>query len=83
MNKLSINSLKIIVADLLDLSVADLSLDQPFHEQGEYDSLKVVLLMASLEEDFALTVPPTEAWELNSIREIVEFAQKQEFVVED
>lgn len=76
MKSISTSKLTTIIADLLDLAPEDLSPERSFHEQGEYDSLKVVLLMAALEEDFDLSVPPTEAWELNSVQDILEFAKK-------
>ncbi|CAA6694159.1 MULTISPECIES: acyl carrier protein [unclassified Lentimonas] len=80
---MSIESLKAIVADLLDVEPSVLKTDTIFNAQGDFDSLKVVLLMAALEEDFDLSVPPQKAWELNTLQSIVDFATEKGIVVSE
>lgn len=71
---MTLDALKEIVADLLEVEPSELEKDTLFNSKGDFDSLKVVLLMAALEEDFDLNVPPNQAWELNAIQDIIDFA---------
>ena len=72
---MTLDALKEIVADLMEVDPSDLEKNTLFNDQGAFDSLKVVLLMAALEEDFDLNVPPNQAWELNTIQDIIDFAE--------
>jgi acyl carrier protein len=78
-----LDSLKEIVADLFDLDVSEIQKDTVFSSQAFYDSLKVVLLMAALEEDFGLTVSPDIAAELNSIQDIMDYAKTKDCFFEE
>ena len=70
-------SLKLVIADLFELDVDALEMETPFQACEHYDSLKVVLLMAALEEDFKLLVAPDKAESLNSLQAIVDYAASQ------
>jgi acyl carrier protein len=78
---MTVEALKDIIADLLEVEPSSLERDTLFNAQGDFDSLKVVLLMAALEEDFNLNVPPEKAWSLNTIQDIIEFAEGKGLIV--
>lgn len=71
------DALKLVIADLFELDAEALEMETPFQTCEHYDSLKVVLLMAALEEDFKLLVAPDQAESLNSLQAIVEYAASQ------
>jgi len=80
---MTLEALKELVADLFELEISELEKDTAFHSKEVYDSLKVVLLMAALEEDFDLNVPPDKAGQLNSIQDILDFAKEKGVRIEE
>lgn len=71
------NALKLAIADIFEMDADALEMETPFQSCEHYDSLKVVLLMAALEEDFKLLVEPDQAEALNSLQAIVDYAASQ------
>tara|TARA_R100000027_G_scaffold38198_1_gene28170 strand:- start:21262 stop:21507 length:246 start_codon:yes stop_codon:yes gene_type:complete len=74
---MKLEPLRPIIADIFEIDESALEDDTPFQAQGTYDSLRVVLLMAELEDHLNLTVPPEMAGNLNSIQDIYDYARKE------
>lgn len=79
---LQLQALKATVADLFEMDPSEIRADTSFSDRGSYDSLKVVLLMAALEEDFGLNVPPDRAGEICCLQDILDYAGEQGVEVE-
>ena len=80
---MKLEELRATIADLFEIEESSLTLETPFQDQGVYDSLKVVLLMAELEDQAGLSVPPEKTQELQTLQDILTFAREQGKPIEE
>ncbi|MBC2601214.1 acyl carrier protein [Puniceicoccus vermicola] len=80
---MKLEELRATIADLFEIEGSSLTLETPFQDQGVYDSLKVVLLMAELEDQAGLSVPPEKTQELQTLQDILTFAREQGKPIEE
>ncbi len=70
-----LEKLKEILAEQLDINKEDLSADTNLIEDLEVDSLDVVEMMMSIEDEFDVEIPETEIENLKTIGDVVDYIQ--------
>lgn len=65
-----------IVAECLEKDVSELSLDTEMDDVDNWDSMRNVMILSRLEEDFDLMIPEDDIFDLVSIGAIVEEIKK-------
>lgn len=65
-----------IVAECLEKNVSDLSLDTDMDEVEEWDSMRNVMILSRLEEEFDLMIPEDDIFDLVTVGAIVEEIEK-------
>ena len=68
-----IKKLKIIVAENLKQTEEDIQLESSLVEDLKADSLDVVELVMALEEEFKLDIPDSDAENIKTFKDIVDF----------
>ncbi len=61
-----------IVSDILEIPVERLNLDKPRKEYEEWDSLAHVQIVASVIDEFNISITLEDTAEINNIRELLE-----------
>ena len=65
-----------IIADCLEIDVSYLSLDSGMDDIEEWDSMRNVMILSKLEEDFDVMIPEDDIFDLVTIGAIVEEIEK-------
>lgn len=66
---------KSAVAEQLDTNVEDISNDASFMEDLGADSLDLVELVMSFENDFGITIPDEDSAELTTVQQAIDYVQ--------
>jgi acyl carrier protein len=72
MNETTADQVRQIVADVFGLDPSEVSLDASTESIAEWDSLRHLDVLLSLEQRFGVQISPELAGELRSVRAIVE-----------
>lgn len=67
--------IKKIIAEQLDVSEEDITLESSFQEDLDADSLDVVELIMALEDEFDLEISDEEAEKISTVKDAVEYIQ--------
>jgi len=67
--------IKMILADQLDVDAEEISLDTNIADDLGADSLDVVELLMSIEDEFDVEIPDEEIENLKSVGDVVEYIQ--------
>ena len=67
-----------IVADKLNISEDEITMDSAFLEDLNADSLDIVELIMALEEEFDMEIPEAEAEKIITVGDAVEYIQKMQ-----
>lgn len=70
--------IKNILAEQLDLEADDMSMDTKIAEDLGADSLDVVELLVSIEDEFEIEIPDEEIEKMKTIGDVVEFIQNKQ-----
>lgn len=65
-----------IVAECLEKNVSDLTLDTDMDEVEEWDSMRNVMILSRLEEEFDIMIPEDDIFDLVTVGAIVEEIEK-------
>jgi len=65
-----------IIADCLEKDIADLTLGTDMEEVEEWDSMRNVMILSRLEEEFNIMIPEEDIFDLVTIGAIVEEIEK-------
>ena len=68
---------KSAVAEQLDISVEEISNDASFMEDLGADSLDLVELVMSFENDFGITIPDEDSSELTTVQQAINYVQEK------
>ncbi len=66
---------KSAVAEQLDISVEEISNDASFMEDLGADSLDLVELVMSFENDFGITIPDEDSAELTTVQQAIDYVK--------
>lgn len=69
--------LKKLIVDELGSKEEDVTLDATFVDDLSADSLDIVELVMSIEEEFEIEIPDSEAEKITTVRDVVEYIQKE------
>ena len=72
---MTIDKIKQILADTLDVNVDELSADTNIATDLGADSLDVVEILMSIEDEFEIEIPDTEIENIRTIGELVEYIE--------
>ena len=65
-----------IVAECLEKNVSDLTMDTDMDEVEEWDSMRNVMILSRLEEEFDIMIPEDDIFDLVTVGAIVEVIEK-------
>ncbi len=65
-----------IVAECLEKNVSDLTMDTDMDEVDEWDSMRNVMILSRLEEEFDIMIPEDDIFDLVTVGAIVEEIEK-------
>ena len=65
-----------IVAECLEKNVSDLTMDTDMDELEEWDSMRNVMILSRLEEEFDIMIPEDDIFDLVTVGAIVEVIEK-------
>lgn len=65
-----------IIAECLEKNVSDLTLDTDMDDVEEWDSMRNVMILARLEDEFDIIIPEDDIFDLVTIGAIVEEIEK-------
>lgn len=65
-----------IVAECLEKNVSDLTLDTDMDDVEEWDSMRNVMILSRLEEEFDIMIPEDDIFDLVTVGAIVEEIEK-------
>lgn len=65
-----------IIAECLEKDVSDLTLDTDMDDIAEWDSMRNVMILSRLEEEFDIMIPEDDIFDLVTIGTIVEEIEK-------
>ena len=65
-----------IVAECLEKNVGDLTLDTDMDDVEEWDSMRNVMILSKLEDEFDIMIPEDDIFDLVTIGAIVEEIEK-------
>ena len=65
-----------IIAECLEKNVSDLTLDTDMDDVEEWDSMRNVMILARLEDEFDIMIPEDDIFDLVTIGAIVEEIEK-------
>lgn len=65
-----------IVAECLEKNVSDLTMDTDMDEVEEWDSMRNVMILSKLEEEFDIMIPEDDIFDLVTVGAIVEEIEK-------
>ncbi len=65
-----------IVAECLEKSVSDLTVDTDMDDVEEWDSMRNVMILSRLEEEFDIMIPEDDIFDLVTVGAIVEEIEK-------
>ncbi|MBW4828652.1 MAG: acyl carrier protein [Clostridiaceae bacterium] len=69
--------LKVIISEQLDVEEDDVTMDTSFQDDLNADSLDLVELIMSIEDEFELEVEDEEVENIQTVRDAVEYIQEQ------
>ena len=69
--------LKKLIVEELGSKEEDVTLDATFVDDLSADSLDIVELVMSIEEEFGIEIPDSEAEKITTVRDVVEYIQKE------
>lgn len=69
--------LKKIIVEELGSKEEDVTLDATFVDDLSADSLDIVELVMSIEEEFGIDIPDSTAEKITTVRDVVEYIQKE------
>ena len=69
--------LKKIIVEELGTKEEDVTLDATFVDDLSADSLDIVELVMSIEEEFGIDIPDSTAEKITTVRDVVEYIQKE------
>ncbi len=69
--------LKKIIVEELGSKEEDVTLDATFVDDLSADSLDIVELVMSIEEEFEIDIPDSTAEKITTVRDVVEYIQKE------
>lgn len=72
---MTIDKVKEIIADQLSVKVEDIKEDTNIAEELGADSLDLVEILMSLEDEFGVSIPDEAIPEIKTIKEIVDFIE--------
>ncbi len=67
-----------IIAEQLGIDKEKITMDSHLINDLKADSLDIVALVMELEQEYSIEVPDEELMKMQSVRDIVEFVEKQE-----
>ena len=67
-----------IIAEQLGIDKEKITMDSHLINDLKADSLDIVALVMELEQEYGIEVPDEELMKMQSVRDIVEFVEKQE-----
>ena len=73
---MTIDKVKEIIANQLSVKVADLKDDTNIAEELGADSLDLVEILMSLEDEFGISIPDEAIPEIKTIKNVVDFIEK-------
>lgn len=65
-----------IVAECLEKKVSDLTMDTDMDDVEEWDSMRNVMILSKLEEEFDIMIPEDDIFDLVTVGAIVEEIEK-------
>ena len=65
-----------IVAECLEKNVSDLTMDTDMDDVEEWDSMRNVMILSRLEEEFDIMIPEDDIFDLVTVGAIVEEIEK-------
>lgn len=65
-----------IVAECLEKNVSDLTMDTDMDDVEEWDSMRNVMILSKLEEEFDIMIPEDDIFDLVTVGAIVEEIEK-------
>lgn len=65
-----------IVADCLEKNVSDLTLDTDMDDVEEWDSMRNLMILSRLEDEFDVMIPEDDIFDLGTVGAIVEEIEK-------
>lgn len=65
-----------IVADCLEKDIADLTMETDMDDVEEWDSMRNVMILSKLEEEFDIMIPEDDIFDLVTVGAIVEEIEK-------
>lgn len=69
--------LKKIIVEELGSKEEDVTLDATFVDDLSADSLDIVELVMSIEEEFGIDIPDSTAEKITTVRDVVDYIQKE------
>ncbi len=73
---MTIDKIKTILADTLDVSEDEISADTNIATDLGADSLDVVEILMSIEDEFEVEIPDSEIENIRTVAELVEYIEK-------
>ena len=71
------DNLKVMISEQLDVEEDDITMDTSFQDDLNADSLDLVELIMSIEDEFELEVEDEEVENIQTVRDAVEYIQAQ------
>lgn len=71
------DKLKVMISEQLDVEEDDITMDTSFQDDLNADSLDLVELIMSIEDEFELEVEDEEVENIQTVRDAVEYIQTQ------
>ncbi|HHV27204.1 acyl carrier protein [Anaerosalibacter bizertensis] len=71
------DKLKVMISEQLDVEEDDITMDTSFQDDLNADSLDLVELIMSIEDEFELEVEDEEVENIQTVRDAVEYIQAQ------
>lgn len=62
--------------EILEVDCGTVKLVDVFREYDQWDSITLLSLMATLEDDYGVTIPRKEFEELNTVQELFDYVNK-------
>jgi len=70
------NTIKNIVADILEIELEEMTETSRFQEDHNADSLRAIEILASLEKEFQIEIPQSELAKMNNLSGVYEVVKQ-------
>ncbi|MCC5603261.1 acyl carrier protein [Nostoc favosum] len=70
------NTIKNIVADILEIELEEMTETSRFQEDHNADSLRAIEILASLEKEFQIEIPQSELVKMNNLSGVYEVVKQ-------